>query len=109
MKQVVELARRLGVAIAAHEHCAAVKSARDALKEDKDALSLEEQHADIAKLLDQKAATGQPLEPDEKRKEQDLRSQLAARQSVRDFARAQADFHALMQAVNEAIEAEIGL
>jgi len=107
MKEVVELARRLGVTIAAHEHWTALKAARDAMKEDTEAQRLEKEYAEIADRLEEKAREGKPLEPDEKRLEAELRSQLAQQTTVREFVRAQADFNAMMHAVHEAIESEL--
>ena len=54
-------------------------------------------------------AAGEALEPEDKRREAEVRSALAANQTLATFVRAQADFHELMVAVNQALERAIRL
>ena len=107
MEELVALARRLGAALRAHERSAALHAAAKALNADKEAKALEERYARAARALQEKAAAGRPLEPDEKRAEEALRRQVAAHPLLQAFLRAQADYQELMHRVNEAISAEI--
>lgn len=109
MEKVVELASRLGEEIAGHARCKALKDAAVALKADAEAKQLESDYADAARALKTKADAGQPLEPEEKRREADLRNKMATNEAIRAFLRAQADFQELMSQVNGALEKSIGL
>ncbi|MHC4224686.1 MAG: YlbF/YmcA family competence regulator [Planctomycetota bacterium] len=109
MEDVVVQAKRLGESIASHESCKALKAAVGALQADEEAKSLEKNYAEIAQTLEAKGKTGQPIEPDEKRREAELRSKMAAHPAIREFLKAQADFYQVMHEVNKAIEEAIGI
>ncbi len=109
MEEILNHAGKLGEAIAAHERCEAIKRTAKALKDDGEAKQLEQEYAEAATVLQEKAAAGKPLEPDEKRREADLRSKMAAHPVIRDFLKAQADFAELMQKTNATLEDAIGL
>jgi len=109
MEQILNKAKQLGEAIAAHERCRAFDQAAKALKADAEAKQLEQDYAESAKVLSEKSAAGQPLEPEEKRREADLRKRMAAHPLIRDFLKAQVDFAELMQKTNATLEDAIGL
>jgi cell fate (sporulation/competence/biofilm development) regulator YlbF (YheA/YmcA/DUF963 family) len=106
---ILQLATRLGEAIKADPRAAALKAAADGLEQDESARTLQEEYAEVAQALQDKAAKGEPLEPEDKRRELDLRQQVASRDSIRAFLRAQADFSELMSSVNGALEEAIGV
>jgi hypothetical protein len=62
----------------------------------------------VAQGLQDKAGRGEPLEPEDKRRELDLRQQVASQETIRTFLRVQADFSELMNAVNRTLEEAIG-
>lgn len=109
MDEILSRAKALGEAIAAHERCKAIKQAGKALNDDEEATKLQKEYAEAAQALQEKAIAGQPLEPEEKRREEDLRKQVAAHPVIRDFLRAQVDFAELMQKANATLEDAIGL
>jgi len=109
MEKVTRFAEQLGSAIAGHERCVALKKAVEALHADVEAKRLETEYAAAARALQEKAQNGEPLEPEEKRREADLRNQVASNATIREFLRAQADFQQLMNATNAALESAIGL
>jgi cell fate (sporulation/competence/biofilm development) regulator YlbF (YheA/YmcA/DUF963 family) len=109
MDRVIQLARRLGQAIAEDPRCTALKEARTAFEADAEARQLREDYDEAVSVLQQKLARGEPLEPEEKRREAELRSKVAGSETLRRLVRAQADFQQLMTEANEAIESETGL
>lgn len=109
MDRVIQLARRLGQAIAEDARCAALKEARTAFEADAEASQLRQDYDEAASVLHEKLARGEPLEPEEKRREAELRSRVAGNETLRRLVRAQADFQQLMTEANEAIEEETGL
>ena len=109
MDEILKRAKALGEAIAAHERCQAIKQAGDALKNDEEATRLQQEYSDAAHGLREKEMTGQPLEPDEKRAEAELRAKVAAHPVIREFLKAQVDFAELMQKANATLEDAIGL
>ncbi|MHC4548412.1 MAG: YlbF family regulator [Planctomycetota bacterium] len=108
MEEILTLAKKLGQAVAAHERCRALKEARAAFESDETARKLQQEYDEAAILLQQRLAEGKPLEPDEKRREADLRGQVAGNATLTALVRAQADFHELMVSVNQALEGAIG-
>lgn len=107
MQEIVKQAEKLGAAIAAHARCKALGEARDALAKDEAAQQLQKDYDAAAETLQRKLAAGEPLEPEDKRREAELRGRLAGNETLAAFVRAQADFHELMVAVNEALERAI--
>ena len=109
MDDILRHAKELGEAIAAHERCRALKQAAQALKADEEAKQLEREYAQAAQVLQEKSAVGKPLEPEEKRREADLRSKTVAHPVIRELLKAQADFTELMQKTNATLERAIDL
>ena len=109
MEEIVTQAEKLGEAIACHARCRALAEAREALDKDEAAKKLQEDYDAAVDTLQKKAAAGGVLEPDEKRREAELRSRLASNETLAALIRAQADFHELMMAVNQALERAIHL
>jgi len=109
MEEIVTQAEKLGETIARHARCRALAEAREAFDKDEAAKKLQEDYDAAAQALQKKAATGGVLEPEEKRREADLRGQLAANETLSALLRAQADFHELMVVVNQALERAIRL
>jgi cell fate (sporulation/competence/biofilm development) regulator YlbF (YheA/YmcA/DUF963 family) len=107
MQQIVKQAEKLGEAIAAHARYKALAVARDALAKDEAAKQLQEDYDAATETLQKKLAAGEPLEPEDKRREAELRGRLAANETLAALVRAQADFHELMVAVNQALERAI--
>ena len=109
MEDILKRAKELGEAIATHERCQALKQAVHALKADEEARQLDQEYSAAARVLQEKAAAGKPLEPEEKRLEADLRSKTIAHPVIRELLKAQADFAELMQQTNATLESAIEL
>ncbi len=107
MADVMELAGQLGVALAEDARYAAMRAATVALKEDADAKKLEEEYAKAVQTIHRKTAEGVAIEPEDKKRELDLRNKIAANEKITALLRAQADFQELMNSVNDAIQEKI--
>lgn len=109
MDEIVKQAEKLGEIIAGHARCKALAEARAAFDKDEAARQLQQDYDAALEALRKKTAAGEPLEPEEKRREAELRSQLASNATLAALVRAQADFHELMATVNQALERAIRL
>ena len=107
ISRIVELAERLGGALAEHTRCQELKEAAKELRGDEEALKLEREYDEAARLLQENAAAGRPLEPEDKRKEASLREKVAAHPAIQRYVRSQADFQELMIRVHKSIEEQI--
>ena len=107
MADVMELAGQLGAALAEDARFGAMRAATEALKEDADAKKLEEEYAEAVQLIHKKTAQGTAIEPEDKKRELELRDKIAANEKITTLLRAQADFQELMNGVNEAIQEKI--
>lgn len=110
MKEILELATKLGKRIAADTRAQRMAAARDALLESPEDRQLlvdyEEQQRKIAKL----DTEGKPIEPEDKHKVADLHTKVAGSPVLKDLLRAQTDYVELMTAVSHRIEEEaVGL
>lgn len=108
MERIQQLAARLGDALAEHEAAQALKAAREAFFADEEAQRLQKEYDEATTALRAKMAAGQPLEPDEKRREADLRAQVAGHEKIRALLQAQADFTAVMNVVQAELDRAIG-
>lgn len=109
MDQILEIAKKLGEAVKAHERCTALREASKTFQEDDDAQKLREEYDAAVAAVRAKMAQNQPLEPDEKRAEAELRAKVSTNLAIVALLKAQADFHELMNSVNETIQEAIDL
>jgi len=104
MDEVLELAQKLGAAIARHDRYRALVAARKSLDADEQAMGLNkaliEQTMKIAELEDKQA----PVEPEDKRELKRLQDETRANPALQEFARAEADYVEVMNKVNRAIQ-----
>ncbi len=107
MADVMELAGDLGAALAEDARYVAMRAATEALKEDADAKKLEEEYAEAVQTIHKKTADGKAIEPEDKKRELDLRNKITANEKITTLLRAQADFQELMNSVNDAIQGKI--
>ena len=107
--EITGKAEALGQMVAAHPACVALKSALEKFRGDEAAQKLEADYAAAARLLEEKGQAGEALEPEDKRREAELRDQMVGNVVIRDFLAAQAEFHELMQKANATLESAIGL
>ena len=109
IEPILGKAQDLGDAIAAHPACVALNTALETFRADEAAQKLEADYAEAARTLEAKSAAGEALEPEDKRREAELRDQMVANEVMKNFLRAQADFQELMQTTNATIQSAIGL
>ena len=100
----LDIARQLAAALQADARFIAIKQASEAVRDDAEAKKLEEDYAAVAQAIQAKEMTGAAIEPDEKRRELELREKVSANMKIVAFLRAQADFSQLMNGVNEEIQ-----
>ena len=104
MDQIVEIADRLGKALAGSPQAAALRAARDDLDtqpELKQALIDYQDHSGkVARLQEE----NKPIEVEDKRKRQDLEDKLLASDVFKRFTAAQVDYVDLMRKVNGALQ-----
>jgi cell fate (sporulation/competence/biofilm development) regulator YlbF (YheA/YmcA/DUF963 family) len=106
-EEILDLARRLGQALARHERFARLRDAEAAVRKDADAPQLShelnEQMIKIARLEDQM----KPIEPADKHLLQELRDKVYSNAALQDLARANADYMEIMSQVNNIIQKEL--
>lgn len=104
---IVELAKRLGKAIADSPASAALHAARKAVTDHPEASRLfkefQEQSLKIAKLESEE----KPIEVDDKQKLRDLHEKLIATEEFKKYTAAQVDYADLMRQVSEAIQSTL--
>jgi len=109
MEQIRALAQKLGAAMARHERFELFRAARTAFRADDDAQALQRDYDAAAEVLQRKTVLNQPLEPEEKRAEMELRETVAQNAVLMELLRRQADFHELMREVNAKIDEALGM
>lgn len=106
MKEILELAARLGKRVAGDPRVSAMTAAHKALAdspEDRQILAdYEKQQRKIAEL----EAAGAPIEPEDKRRVADLHGRVVSSLTLKDLVKAEADYAELMSIVTQRIEQE---
>ena len=107
MEHLIELARRLGKQIAAHERTTLLKKAQEEVKADSEATALiEEYHKQVEKIRNLEAQK-KPIEPEDKHKLSDVEERIGTNVNLAELTRRQADFMEMMQKVKSAIDGEL--
>ena len=104
MEAIIQLAERLGKAVADSPQAAALRQAREELDKHADLIQLlkdyQEQADKVGNLEEQNA----PIEVEDKQKLRDLREKLLASDAFKKLTVAQVDYVDLMRKVNTAIQ-----
>ena len=109
MEAILEEARRLGQALVQHERFQRLRQAEQAVRNDPEARQLSHDlNAQMQKVSDLEARMA-PIEPEDKRRLQELREKVHGNGALQELARAQADYLELMARVNEVIQKELGI
>jgi len=104
---IVELAERLGKAIAESPEAARVRAARQALgAEPGTAQMLKDYNAHVMKIAQLEQAQ-KPIEPEDKHKLDDLHNKLIASEAFKKLTAAQVEYAETMRKVNEAIRSQL--
>ena len=109
MDEILDLAGKLGDAMAADERGSKLRQALAAFRADAEAQALQQEYDAKVQDLQQKSMRGEPLEPEDKRAEAELRSRVAGSEVIMEVVKSQADFQQLMHKVQQRIDAAVGL
>ncbi len=110
MDQILEQAARLGEQIAADPRGRQMADARAALDGSLQDRQLLEDYEAQQQKMNELAAAGRPIEPEDKRRLADLHAKVIGSRVIKDVLKAQADYLELMTAVSQRIEeAALGL
>jgi cell fate (sporulation/competence/biofilm development) regulator YlbF (YheA/YmcA/DUF963 family) len=107
MDEILELASKLGKAIAASERFQALRRAEEAIEKDEKAQQLTEALHKQSEKIRNLETKMEPVFPDDKRELARIQEEIAGHQPLKAFARAQADYAEMMARVNGAIRAEL--
>ncbi len=110
MDQILEQAARLGEQIAADPRGRQMADARAALDGSLQDRQLLEDYEAQQQKMNELAAAGRPIEPEDKRRLADLHAKVIGSRVIKDVLKAQADYLELMTVVSQRIEeAALGL
>ena len=107
MEQLIELARRLGRQVAAHERTKYLNKAQQAVSEDEETSRLIEEYQQQLRKIRELEHQTKPVEVGDKHKLRDLEEKVGTSAKLSELAKRQADFVELMRKINEAIEGEL--
>jgi len=107
IEALLERARALGEAIANHPYFQAFTEARKKTENDTEAQGLLRAYAEHAQRVRQLQAEQKPIEVADKRKLAEYEQQMASNSALKELMRAQTDYVALMNQVNQAMEAPL--
>ncbi len=106
MEEILEIASKLGVAIAKHNRYKMFKDTEEQLKKDDEAKEISEKLEKQSRKIHELEKDLKPVEVEDKQKLRQLKEKVASNQSIQKFLKAQVDYVELMTKVNKRIEAE---
>ena len=107
LRDVLDKARTLGEALAAHPRIREYTAANRAVADDATAHSLLQSFGEQAARIRELEASQKPVEVADKQKLADIEKRMSANDALKRLMRAQADYIELMNRVNEAMEAPL--
>jgi cell fate (sporulation/competence/biofilm development) regulator YlbF (YheA/YmcA/DUF963 family) len=107
VQELLDQARLLGEAIARHPRVQAYQKAREQTRGDSEAGQLLEAYAEQARRLRELEAQQKPIEVADKRKLAEYEQKMASNTALKELMRSQADYVALMNQINRAMEAPL--
>jgi len=107
MEETLEIASRLGTAIANYNGYKMFREAEEQLKKDSVAKEISEKLEKQSKKIYELEKNKKPVEVEDKRELQQLKEQVASNQSIQKFLKAQTDYVGFMKKINERIETEL--
>ena len=105
MERALQLARRLGSAIADTDRHKALEQARRQIAADTDAQQLLESFNKQQQKIDDLLRHNKPVEVEDKQRLLDLQQQVTSHAGLKNLVKAEADYSELMNKVNQAIQA----
>ena len=107
MDQVIELAKRLGKQLSAHERTAELKRAQQGVDSDSDAGELVKSYQKQMQRIAELEKDQKPIEVADKQKLRDLEEKISINPALSNLTRRQVDFVEMMRKVKEAIDSEL--
>ena len=107
MQEIIELAEKLGTAIAASPRYAALTEARNKLRAVPQASHLLRDFQEQAHKIARLEAETKPVEVADKHRLEALQQEIAGNDALKELMRVQADFSELMTRVNHAMAAPL--
>jgi len=107
MDTVIELAKRLGKQLSAHERTAELKAAQQAADGDSEAGELVKSYQEQMQRITELEKGQKPIEVADKQKLRDLEEKISLNPALSDLTRRQVDFVEMMRKVKEAIDGEL--
>ena len=106
MEEILEIASKLGAAIANHNRYKMFKEAEKQFKKDGEAIEISEELEKQSRKIHGLEKDLKPVEVEDKKRLQQLKEKVASSQSIQNFLKVQTDYVELMTKVNKQIEAE---
>lgn len=103
LDKILELARNLGQAIRQHPRYTKLREADQRVRDDKSATDALAAYNQATGEIARKERSGQPIEPEDKRKLEQLHKAVATQEAIKGFMAAQADYAELMRKMNDTI------
>ena len=103
MEEIIQMAERLGKAIAASPQAVALHQASEALNAEKETVQVFQDYQQQARKIAETEDIQKPVEPEDKHKLEQLHKDLVAREAFKKFTAAQVDYVDVMRKVNDAI------
>jgi len=109
MEQLIEMAKRLGQRIAAHERTLLLKEAQKAVNEDAEAGGLIKQYQQQAEKISQLGREQKPVEVADKHKLREIEQEISANEKLKELTHRQMDFVEMMHKVKQTLDDELKL
>ena len=107
MEETLEIASKLGAAIANYNGYKMFREAEERLKKDSVAKEISEKMEKQSKKIYELEKNMKPIEVEDKKELQQLKEQVSSNQSIQKFLKAQTVYVEFMKKINERIEAEL--
>jgi cell fate (sporulation/competence/biofilm development) regulator YlbF (YheA/YmcA/DUF963 family) len=107
MEEILEIASKLGAAIANHNRYKMFKEAEGLLKKDDEAREISEELEKQSRKVHGLEKDLKPVEVEDKKRLQQLKEKVASNQSIQHFLKVQTDYVELMTKANKRIDAEL--
>ena len=107
MEQLIELARRLGRQMAAHERTTLFKKTQKAVNDDTEVSQLIKDYQSQVQKISQLEQQKKPVEVEDKHKLSDIEAKLSTSSKMNELTRRQADFVEMMNKVKKAIDQQL--
>ncbi len=107
MSAIIELARRLGRAIAGSSQAADLKAAREQLDSDEDTSRCLTEYREQAEKVARLEQDNKPVDVDDKHKLKELQGRLVSSETFKKYSAAQVEYVDLMRKVHDVLSDEL--